>query len=113
LSDYENGEELLGLFTLANAIVHFGVSAYIYKQKLADKNLFYLIAGLVLVFITLAVPVQLDGNWVTVIWAGEAALLFWIGRTKAVPVYEKLSYILMFLAFISLVQDWFEYSYYR
>lgn len=110
LSDFENGAELLGLFTLANAIVHFGVSAYIYKQKLADKNLFYLIAGLVLVFITLAVPVQLDGNWVTVIWAGEAALLFWIGRTKAVPVYEKLSYILMFLAFVSLVQDWFEYS---
>lgn len=112
LSDYENGAELLGLFTLANAVVHFSVSAYIYKQKLADKNLFYLIAGLVLVFITLAVPVQLDGNWVTIIWAGEAALLFWIGRTKAVPVYEKLSYILMFLAFVSLVQDWFQYSTY-
>ena len=113
LSDLENGGELLGLFTLANALIHFGVSAYIYKQKLADKNLFYLIAGLVLVFITLAVPVQLDGNWVTVIWAGEAALLFWIGRTKAVPVYEKLSYILMGLAFISLAQDWMSYSPYN
>lgn len=113
LSDYGNGEELLGLFTLANAVVHFGVSAVIYKQKLADKNLFYLIAGLVLVFLTVAVPVQLDGNWVTIIWAGEAALLFWIGRTKAVPVYEKLSYILMGLAFISLAQDWMYYSPYN
>ncbi len=113
LSDFENGEESLGLFTLANAVIHFGVSFFIYRQKLADKNLFYLIAGLVLVFITVAVPVQLDGNWVTVIWAAEAALLFWIGRTKAVPVYEKLSYVLMFLAFASLLQDWFEYSYYR
>lgn len=113
LSDFENGEELLGLFTLANAVIHFGVSFFIYKKKLADKNLFYLIAGLVLVFITLAVPVQLDGNWVTIIWAGEAALLFWIGRTKTVPVYEKLSYILMLLAFISLSQDWFNYSPYN
>ncbi len=112
ISDFENGEELLGLFTLGNAIIHFGVSFLIYKQRLADKNLFYLIAGLVLVFITVAVPVQLDGNWVTIIWAGEAALLFWIGRTKTVPVYEKLSYILMVLAFISLVQDWFQYSSY-
>ncbi|SRX75164.1 DUF2339 domain-containing protein [Aequorivita antarctica] len=113
LSDYETGEELLGLFTLANAIVHFSVSAFIYKRNLADKNLFYLIAGLVLVFITVAVPVQLDGNWVTLVWAGEAALLFWIGRTKNVPVYEKLSYILMVLAFISLAQDWMFYSSYN
>lgn len=113
LSDYKNGEELLGLFTLANAIIHFIVSVYIYKQKLADRNFFYLIAGLVLVFITLAVPVQLDGNWVKIVWAGEAALLFWIGRTKTVPVYEKLSYILMALALISLAQDWMDYSPYN
>jgi uncharacterized membrane protein len=102
------GSELLGLFTLGNAVIHFIVSAIIYKQKLADRNLFYLMAGLVLVFITVAVPVQLNGNWVTLIWAGEAALLFWIGRTKVVPIYEKLSYFLMVLAVFSLFQDWSE-----
>lgn len=106
LLNLDNGDELLGLFTLGNALVHFLVSAFIYKQKLADKNLFYLIAGLVLVFATLAVPVQMDGNWVTLIWTGEAALLFWIGRSKKVAVYEKLSYILMVLAVTSLLQDW-------
>lgn len=106
LSEQQTGEQLLGLFTLGNAIIHFTVSAVIYKQKLADRNLFFLIAGLVLVFITIAVPVQLDGNWVTLIWVFEAALLFWIGTTKNIPIYEKLSYPLMFLAFISLIQDW-------
>ena len=102
----ETGKQLLGMFTICNAIVHFVVSVVIYKQKLADRNLFYLVAGLVLVFITVAIPIQLDGNWVTLIWAGEAALLFWLGRTKNIYFYEKLSYILMFLAFVSLVQDW-------
>lgn len=106
LSNNETGEQLLGLFTLGNAVIHFIVSAVIYRKQLADKNLFYLIAGLVLVFITLAIPVQLDGNWVTLLWAAEAALLFWIGRTKEVSVYEWLSYPLMFLAFFSLLQDW-------
>ena len=106
LDKHETGEQLLGLFTLCNAIVHFIVSAIIYWQKLADKNLLYLISGLVLVFITIAIPVQLDGNWVTLLWAGEAALLFWIGRTKNVPIYEKLSYPLMILAFFSIVHDW-------
>jgi uncharacterized membrane protein len=100
------GRQLLGLFTLLNAVVHFVASVVIYRQKLDDKNIHYLIAGLVLVFITIAVPVQLDGNWVTLMWAGEAALLFWIGRTKSVLFYEKLSYPLMILAFFSIVQDW-------
>lgn len=100
------GKHLLGMFTLINAIVHFAVSAIIYHKKLGDKNLYYFILGLVLVFITIAIPVQLDGNWVSLMWAGEAALLFWLGVTKKVIFYEKLSYVLILLAFISMLQDW-------
>lgn len=108
--DFQYGQERLGLFTLVNAIVHFIVSVFIYKQKLADKNIFYLIAGLVLVFITIAVPIQLNGNWVTLIWAAQAVLLFWIGRTKAVFFYEKLAYPLLLLSLISLFDDWNYFS---
>jgi len=100
------GEEFIGLFTVATAVVHFIVSAIIYKQELGDRNLFYLSSGLVLVFITIAVPVQLDGNWVTMLWIGEAALLFWIGRTKKVVIYESLSYPLILLALMSMANDW-------
>ena len=106
LDNHQTGSQLLGLFTLINAVVHFVASIIIYRQKLADRNIHYLIAGLVLVFITMAIPVQLDGNWVTLMWAGESALLFWIGRTKNVSFYEKLSYSLMLLAFFSILQDW-------
>ena len=105
LNNHKTGEQLLGLFTLGNAIIHFGVSVIIYKQKLADKNLFFLLVGLVLVFITITIPVQLEGNWVTLLWVFESALLFWIGRTKNVSVFEKLSYPLMFLAFFSIAHD--------
>ena len=101
-----NWDSYLGVFTFFNALLHLLVSFVIYRQKLADKNIFYLISGLVLVFVTIAIPVQLDGNWVTLLWAGEAVLLFWIGRTKEVPVYEKLSYPLLLLSFFSLAQDW-------
>ena len=106
LAQHETGEQLLGVFTLLNAVVHFIISLVIYKKSLADRNLFYMISGLVLIFITAAVPIQLDGSWVTVIWAFEAALLFWIGRTKKVSIYEKLSFPLMLFALISIFQDW-------
>jgi len=106
LDGHETGSQLLGFFTLCNAILHFIVSVVIYRLKLADKNLFYLVSGLVLVFVTITIPVQLDGNWVTLLWVGEAVLLFWIGRTKNMSVYEYLSYPLMALATFSLYQDW-------
>ncbi|PIQ16743.1 MAG: hypothetical protein COW67_01275 [Flavobacteriales bacterium CG18_big_fil_WC_8_21_14_2_50_32_9] len=109
---YPSGISFLGAFTLINAIIHFSVSTLLYKLKLADKNLFYLILGLVLTFITIAIPVQLDGNWVTMIWSAETLLLFWIGRTKNVPIYEKLSFPLIALAFFSLVHDWDFYRIY-
>ncbi|SOD14461.1 DUF2339 domain-containing protein [Pedobacter xixiisoli] len=106
LSESKYSAELLGLFTLANAIIHFLVSLVIYKKKLADKNLFYLILALVITFITMAAPVQLDGGWVTIFWTVEAAVLFYLGRVKKIVIYEKLSFPLIFLAFFSLLQDW-------
>lgn len=106
LSDHKISINFLGPFTLLNAAIHFMVSLVIYYRKLADRNLFYLVSGLVLVFITIAIPVQLEGHWVTMLWAGEAALLFWIGRTRHIAVYEKISYGIMMLAFFSIAHDW-------
>lgn len=106
LSNNSVGEDYLGLFTLTTALAHFIVAYIVYTNKLADRNLFYLVAGMVLVFLTIAFPVQFDGGWVTMFWAGEALILFWIGRSKSVKIYEYLSYPLIIIAFFSLVQDW-------
>ncbi len=100
------GEEYQGLFTLGNAMIYYVASIIIYRQKQADRNLFYFTAGLVIAFLTIAIPVQLDGKWVTQLWAAEAAVLFWIGRTKNTAVYEILSYPLMILAFFSIAFGW-------
>ena len=106
LKNNESGEQLLGLFTLLNAMIHFGVCIIFNSHKLADKNLFYLIAGLVLVFITIAIPVQLNGSWVTLLWSCEAALLFWIGRKKGIQFYEFIAFALIILTFYSIISDW-------
>lgn len=113
LNDIEGGRQLLGLFTVGNALIHFVFSLFIYKRKLADRNVFYLISGLVLIFITIAIPVQLDGNWVTLLWAMESALLFWIARSKKVAIYEKLAWPLMMLALLSQVQEWATYYHFQ
>jgi hypothetical protein len=106
IAQHEQGELFLGLFTVFNAVLHFIACYLIYKRQDATRDTFYLVAGMVLVFLTLAVPVQLDGHWVTIIWAAEGVLLFWIGRTKKFPVYERIAYAMVVLTFVSLLHDW-------
>ncbi|MGC1243815.1 MAG: DUF2339 domain-containing protein [Chryseosolibacter sp.] len=106
LDTLENGSTWLGLFTLITALMHFAACVIIYKKQDGFSDIFYFAAGLVLVFLTIAVPIQLEGNWVTLVWAAEATLLFWIGRSRHFPTYEKLSYPLVILAFLSLLHDW-------
>ncbi len=100
------GYEFLGIFTMGNALLHFLVSLLVYRQKLLDRNLYLITAGFVLLFITIAIPVQLEGNWVTLVWAAQAFVLFWLGRSKDVAHLDKAAYVLIFVALISLVQDW-------
>ncbi|WP_420571616.1 DUF2339 domain-containing protein [Kordia sp.] len=106
LYHHEVAENYLGVFTVFNALLHGSIALFLFRQKEIDKNLFYLIVGLAITFITIAIPVELDGNWVTMLWILEAAILFWIGRTKGLAIYEKLSFPLILLAFLSLIHDW-------
>lgn len=104
-----------GLFCVGNALAHFVATVLIYKKQLADKKLFYLTAALVLTFLTIAIPVQLDGNWVTIAWMAEAVVLLYIARKQQLLYYEILSYAVSFIALISLLIDWIDFykdSYY-
>ena len=101
----------LGLFTLFNAVIHFVVLFFIKSKKLADSTLFYSTLGMVFTFITIAIPIQLDGSWVTLLWIAQGIILFWIGKTKNIPIYEKISLPILGLSFLSLLEDWSFYHY--
>ena len=98
----------LGLFTFFNAALHFVFALVVSRLKNVSRDIVLLLAALVLTFLTITVPVQLEGQRVTLIWAAEAAILFWIGRTKQISLFENYSYPLMVLASISLLNDWQE-----
>ena len=97
---------IMAMFTLVNALLHFGVAYYFHVKKFPSQGLKYLILVLALSFATLVIPIQFKGSWITVFWSAEAALLFWFGRRKNLLVYERISYAVMVLASISLLIDW-------
>ena len=100
-------EQYQGLFTVFNSAIHFVFAMTVSRLKNASQDLVYLLSALVITFATIAVPVQLDGNFVTLIWTVEAAILFWIGRTKEIRLFETYAFPLMILASFNLTSDWF------
>ena len=104
-------DSYLGLFTLFNAVIHFAVLFFIKSKKLADSTLFYSTLAMVFTFITIAIPIQLDGSWVTLLWIAQGTILFWLGKTKKISIYEKISLPILGLAFISFLEDWSRYRY--
>lgn len=95
-----------GLFTLGFAGSH-AISAIVAKtRKQTDIRLFYFSFGLGLIFGTVTIPIVLDGQWITLMWSLEAALLYWIGRSKNTGFYEKIAFIPLALAVVSILASW-------
>jgi uncharacterized membrane protein len=62
------------------AAVHLGAERVLPEKhggELRVARILY--AGLALTFVTLAIPIRLDGRWITIAWAVEGAVLIWSG----------------------------------
>ena len=106
LDSREGLQSYEGLFTAAHAIFHLLVVQAVSRFKSSVVDVVQVLTILVITFSTIAIPVQFDGNTITLIWAVEAAALFWFGRARAIRLFEYLSYPVMVLATGSLLLDW-------
>ena len=100
------GIEFKGLFTLSLAIYNLVYAAILFKKFGLDKNAVYLLIGLVLTFVTLTIPIQFEGNQITLFWAAEAVLLFWLSQKSKISLFKLGAMVVQFLSIISLIIDW-------
>jgi uncharacterized membrane protein len=98
--------ELKGLFTTALGLLNFGYAWFLYKKFGLDKTAVYLLVGLTLTFITLAVPIQFEGNFITLFWGAEAVMLMWLAQKSKITYYRFASIIVHVLMVGSLLMDW-------
>ncbi|MEO6721710.1 MAG: DUF2339 domain-containing protein [Ferruginibacter sp.] len=103
---YWNEGAYQGLFTLSLGAINFCLAAYFYITGKGDKNLLYLLIGLALTFISLAIPIQLHGHTITLFWSAEFVLLYWLYQRSKIIVFKYSSFIIMPLMLISLLVDW-------
>lgn len=94
-----------GLLSLFIALVNLGLVLWLWKNRKEYKFLVHTTLGLVLTFVSITIPIQLDGNYITLLWASEMVLLLWLYVKSKIRVYEYAAKILVGLTFASYLID--------
>ncbi len=89
----------LTLLVLALSAAHVLVARLVPPPKAGESPLTRLLfAGLALTFATLAIPIRLDGKWITLAFAVEGAILVWTGFRSMTGLLRAGGYFLLALA---------------
>lgn len=103
-------EEILptykGIFTASIAVFNLLVTYPLYKTGKIDKRLIFLLIAVVLTFLSLTAPVQLNGQYITIFWAIESVALLWLSQKTGIKLMRIFSMLVVVLAAGSLFMDW-------
>jgi uncharacterized membrane protein len=69
----------LTLAVIGLAVLHLAVYRTIPRVSQESATVRILFAGMALTFVSLAIPIRLEGMWISVSWAIEGAVLVWSG----------------------------------
>jgi uncharacterized membrane protein len=90
---WEDLRDWLGGFSLLLALFYGGLAYVARKRGTENLRLSLFALGIALVFLTIAIPVQLgDRAWTTIAWAAEGTVLMWLSFTLRMPHLRSCSY---------------------
>jgi uncharacterized membrane protein len=101
-------EPYKGLFCAAMGVFHLGATWFLFRKTTVDKNILYLLVGLTLSFVSLTAPIQLHGHYITLFWASEAVLLYWLFIRSQIKLIRVAAMIIWGAMLVSLTIDWME-----
>jgi uncharacterized membrane protein len=99
-------EEYKGLYCAGMGIFHLGATWFLFRKSTADKNILYLLVGMTLSFVSLTAPLQLHGHYITLFWASEAVLLYWLFLRSRIGLIRVASLLVWGAMLVSLAMDW-------
>ena len=71
--------DYLGLYAVLMAVSYVLLGWLAHQRSRQDSLLFLVLLAMALTSLTLAIPIQLKQNWITIGWAVEAVILTWVG----------------------------------
>ena len=105
---YWNNSNYNGLFTALLGLFNLFLVLGFKQKKTIDPNFLALLTGIALTFISLTAPVQFKGNHVTLFWAAESVILFWLFQRTRTLQLKIASLIIAILMLGSLGITWLQ-----
>ncbi len=97
--------DVKGLVTIIIAAINAIVMVALFRKSEIDRNLIYLIIGVVMTFVNLAIPIQMDGYVITMFWAVEMAVLLWLWQKSQIQIFRIGFLIVAGLVVFSYLMD--------
>ena len=97
--------DLLGFFALILAVLYLGVTYVAFSSNKSDRTLNLFLPGIAVVFLTIAIPLQLDGYYVSLSWLVESIVLIAIGLYLRERVIQAFGWIVLLVGMVSMGQD--------
>jgi len=98
-------DAFLGFFALLLALVYLAVGYVSYSSNKGDRTMNLMLPGIAVVFLTIAIPLQLDGYTVSLSWLIEALVLIAISLFIRERVIQVFGWIVLMLGTAGVFND--------
>jgi uncharacterized membrane protein len=69
----------MGVFAIGMALLYAIVAKIMLSRDVQSRREILLVIAVALTFVTIAIPIQLRSNWITIAWAVEGLAILWAG----------------------------------
>ena len=101
-----HAEHYRGLFSASIGALNLLFSFILFRSKRAEINILYLLIGITLTFISLTAPIQLHGHFITLFWAAECVVIYWLYVKSKIKLMQIASTLIWGAMICSLCMDW-------
>lgn len=107
LQNMELERNYKGLVTLFVVAINFALFFWIKRKGEPFTFLMHTLLGIALTFVSVTIPIQLEGTFITLFWASEVMIILWFYSRFRLRVYEIFAWVLPVLTLGSYGMDVF------
>ena len=93
----------MGAFAILMALLYAGIAKLLLSRGVKSRREILLLIAVALTFVTIAIPIQLRSNWITIAWAVEGVAILWAGleiQSVRLRVHAFALFALAFFKFL-------------
>ena len=98
-----NYHDWMGTLAIGMALIYAAVAKLLFDRKATTRIELFVMIGVALAFITLAIPIQFKSNWIAIAWAIEGLVILWSGIEIKSARLRAVAHGVFALALLKLV----------